>query len=97
MTTPGREEADRTRRIACEAAIDGALDARRATLLKPWMNDAQRRAIEDPLHRLRTALDAEHWTTAVGAAKDLAEAACKLTIQHACQEPPPNTSLPTLF
>ena len=43
------------------------------------------------------ALDNERWPAAIGAAKDLAEAACKVSIEHAGGTVPASDSLPGLF
>jgi hypothetical protein len=51
--------------------------------VQTWMSDGQRRAVSEPLALLRVALDNERWPAAIGAAKDLAEAACKVSIEHA--------------
>jgi hypothetical protein len=47
--------------------------------------------------RLRSALDQEQWATAVGAAKELAEAASKVTIVHGGDELPDSANLATLL
>jgi len=61
------------------------------------MTDPQVRAVADPLDRLRDALDAERAVAAVGAAKDLVEAACKVGLQHAGQDATGADKLPALF
>ncbi len=97
VTAAGREEADRMRRLQREATTDAALGARFPTLARPWMTEDQRRAITEPLLRLQNALDREQGPAAIGAAKELIEAACKITIERAGQTPSSGASLPTLF
>jgi hypothetical protein len=57
----------------------------------------RRHAINEPLRGLRNALDCERYTDAIGAAKDLAEAACKVVIEHAGEALPESASFTTLF
>lgn len=97
LTYEGRTEADRVRRQRREQLTDAAMGLAPPRLLQRWMSEPQRRAVSDPLLRLRSALDAEHWTAAVGAAKELVEAACKVTIVHAGSQVSTNPNLPTLF
>ncbi len=78
VTYEGRMEADRVRRRR-ENLTDAALAGISARLLKALPQE-QRSALTVPLTDLRAALDAERYPTAVGAAKDLAEAACKVSI-----------------
>jgi hypothetical protein len=61
------------------------------------MTDAQRRAVTDPLARLQSALDYEQHTAAIGAAKDLVEAACKVAIERGGEVASRNIDLPRLF
>ncbi len=61
------------------------------------MSDGQRRAVSEPLALLRVALDNERWPAAIGAAKDLAEASCRLSIEHGGGTVPASDSLPGLF
>jgi hypothetical protein len=97
VTPRGREEADRMRRLERERGTDAALGVVWPDLVRPWMSDAQTRAITVPLKTLVTSLDSEHGGSAIGAAKDLLEAACKLTIEHAGATAPPRAPLPALF
>ena len=97
VTSKGREEADRIHRLRREKATDAALGHVGPILEAPSISEAQRAAIAAPLKRLRTALDHERWVDAVGSAKDLVEAACKVTLAHASQPVPASESLPTLF
>jgi hypothetical protein len=96
VTGLGREEADRMRRLRREAITDFAL-ATHPQLVQPWMTESQRRAISEPLTGLRLALDGNRYATAIGAAKDLVEAACKLAIERASGSVPRSASLPILF
>jgi hypothetical protein len=97
VTALGREEADRIRRQRREALTDAAMGVALPQFLRPWMTDGQRRAVSEPLAELRAALDADRRRAAIGAAKDLAEAACKVAIEHAGQPVPPAASLTALF
>ena len=97
LTPAGREEADRMRRQRREKLTDAAMGATFPRLLRPWMTDAQRRAISEPLANLRLALDADRRSVVIGAAKDLLEAACKVAIERAGQPVASGESLPTLF
>ena len=97
VTAGGRAEADRMRRLAREARTDAALHADLRQFAQPWMTEDQRRAIADQLRELRDALDGEHVTAAIGAAKNLVEAACILVLEAVNEPVPRDTSLPTLF
>jgi len=97
LTSAGREEAARLRREERELATDVALGLGLPDLIQPWMTDGQRRAIADPMRALRLALDEGHPSSAVGAAKDLAEAACKVALEGAGHPASFSGSLPSLF
>ena len=97
VTPTGREEADRMRRLRRETVTDAALGTSFPTLIRAWMSDGQRRAISEPLGRLREALDSERYSAAIGAAKELVEAACKVVIERTGKDAPNGASLPTLF
>lgn len=97
VTPDGRTEADRMRCLAREQRTDAALGKGMPRLAQPWMNDEQRRAISQPVETLRTALDGVRPGAAIGAAKDLVEAACKVTIERSDQAAPRGDSLPVLF
>lgn len=97
VTAQGREEADRIRRQRREALTDVAMGAVLPEFLRPWMTDAQRRAVAEPLADLRAALDADRRSAVIGAAKDLTEAACKVAIERAGQFVPSGASLTVLF
>jgi hypothetical protein len=55
------------------------------------------RAVTGAVEALHSALDSEQYVSAVGAAKDFAEAACKVAIEHAGGTVPGGATLPTLF
>jgi Abortive infection C-terminus len=94
ITPRGREEADRVRRQVREDRTDEILALTGLTL--GALTDAQRRAVELPLRSLRTALDTERHAEAVGSAKDLAEAMCKLAAAVGSQEVPASASVSSL-
>jgi hypothetical protein len=91
----GRTEADRLRRQRREELTDAALGGLISKLTLAQMSESQRRAITVPLANLAAALDNERHVAAVGAAKDLAEAACKVVVDRAGAKPA--SSLPALF
>ena len=59
--------------------------------------EPQRQAITVPFSNLRSALDNKNYAGAVGAAKDLAKAACKLTIEKGGGNVPRGAGLPAIF
>jgi hypothetical protein len=65
--------------------------------MRSWMTDGQRGALSAPLRQLQAALDSDHAPTAIGAAKDLVEAACKVSLQRRQQEVPSSMSLTDLY
>jgi hypothetical protein len=75
-----------------DLALGGAPD-----LFGVPFSEAHRAALASPLTHLRSALDNQHHAAAVGAAKDLVEAACKVVLSHAGSPVPAGASLPTLF
>ncbi len=97
VTASGREEADRMRRLTREQRTDAALGLGFPNLTQSWMDDGQRRAILAPLAGLQVALDTGNNGAAIGAAKDLVEAACKIRIERAGGSFGRSDSLPTLF
>jgi len=97
VTAAGREEADRIRRREREIATDAALGSRLPTLFRPWMTESQRRAIAMPLAQLQAALDSQDDSGVIGAAKDLIESACRITLERAGRSTPSGASLPSLF
>jgi len=97
VTGRGREEADRMRRLAREQRTDAALGLGFPNLTQRWMDDGQRGAILAPLAGLQAGLDTGSNGAAIGAAKDLVEAACKIQIERAGGSFGRGDSLPTLF
>jgi len=95
ITPSGRTEADRLRRQRREELTDAALGGLIPKLTLAQMSESQRRAITVPLANLAAALDNERHVAAVGAAKDLAEAACRVVVD--CAGAKPASSLPALF
>jgi hypothetical protein len=97
LTSSGREEADRLRRQAREQRTDAALGNGFARIAPAWLSESQKGAIAEPIGALRAALDANRHGDAIGAAKDLVEAACKISIERAGVPVSGNQSLPALF
>lgn len=97
LTPKGREEADRLRRQAREVHTDAALGSKFPHLVSPWMSESQRHAIAESVAALQAALDTGRAGDAIGAAKDLVEAACKIVIERSNQSTSRNQSLPALF
>lgn len=97
VTAAGHAEAETVRRRRRDSLTDEALGDAFPVLLRPWMTETERRAIVEPLAALRAALDAGRGPAAVGAAKDLVEASCKVVIARVNAEAGDNPSLPTLF
>lgn len=97
VTATGREEADRLRRLAREKRTDVALGIGLPDISKSSLGESQQRAIVAPLEALRAALDLGNNSAAIGAAKDLVEAACKVRIDLAGQTFARGQSLPKLF
>ena len=85
------------RRLHRETATDAVLGTSFPTLVRAWMSEGQTRAISEPLIRLREALDNQRHPAAIGAAKELVEAACKVVIERAGQSASNGASLPTLY
>jgi hypothetical protein len=96
ITAQGRAESDRVRRQRREALTDGALGLIPEGILNA-MGQPQQDALRVPLRTLRTSLEAESYPAAIGAAKDLAEAACKVAVVMAGGQAPTNLDLPVLF
>jgi hypothetical protein len=92
VTDTGREEAERIGRLRRDAATDAALG-----IGPSWLDDSQLEAVGTQLHSLRSALDAERWVDAVGAAKNLVEASCKVVLAQRGQAIPTSDALPVLF
>jgi hypothetical protein len=97
VSAAGRAEADRVRRQRREAFTHAALGGVLPRLVQASMTEAQHRAISTPLAQLRSALDEEQYAAAAGAAKDLVEAACHVTIDRSGASVQGRPPLPTLF
>lgn len=97
VTPVGRTEADRIRRQRREALTDAAIGVLLPNLVTSQMRDTERNAITVPLAHLRSALDNEQFVAAVGAAKDLVEAACEVTLSRSGLPVSAGASLPALF
>jgi hypothetical protein len=97
LTPAGRQEADRLRREAREVRTDAALGRGFPHLLVEWLTVSQRQAIAELLAALQAGLDADRAGDAIGAAKDLVEAACKIVLERSGQEVGRSPTLPTLF
>jgi hypothetical protein len=97
VTAAGHAEAETIRRRRRDSFTDAALGGVVPTLIRPWMSDVEKRAVWEPLAALRAALDAERGVAAIGAAKDLVEASCKVVVARAGADIGVNPSLPTLF
>jgi hypothetical protein len=97
VTAAGHVEAETIRRRRRDLFTDAALGGVLPMLIRPWMSDAEKGAIWEPLTALRAALDGERGVAAVGAAKELVEASCKVVVARAGTDVGENPSLPTLF
>lgn len=87
ITPEGRTEADRVRREQRESLTDSALGGFISELGVSSMSEPHRNAITVALANLRSALDNERHVAAVGFAKDLVEAACKVVLDRAGEQP----------
>lgn len=93
VTAPGRQEAERLRR-------EQLTDATLGQALVPAsvdLTDVAGQAVGRPLRDLRAALDDERPAAAVGAAKELVEAACKVVLAERGARADARGSLPALF
>lgn len=97
ITAMGREEADRIRRQRRERRSDEALGMHLPSVAHTSMADVHHRAIAEPLRRLQAALDDGEHAAAIGASKDLVEAACKVAIDRTNETVPRGATLPALF
>jgi len=97
LTPSGREEADRLRRQAREVHTDVALGSKFPYLIPSWLSESQGWAIAEPIAALQAALDSNRPGDAIGASKDLVEAACKIVLERAGLEVATNQALPGLF
>lgn len=96
ITYTGRTEAERVRQQRRTAVTDEVMGLMFPRLRGVELSDAQRRAITVPLGGLRTALDGERYEAAVGAAKELVEAASKVVLARAGVEPAARASVASL-
>jgi len=96
ITYTGRTEADRVRRQRRETVTDEVMGIAFPRLRGLELPEAQRRAIEVPLVGLRAALDGERYEAAVGAAKELVEAASKVVLARAGVVPAGRASVASL-
>jgi hypothetical protein len=97
VTPTGGEAADRIRRQRREDLTDVTLGTTGADLLRVIPDERHRAAITHSYAALRSALDGERHAAAIGAAKDLVETACKITIQQAGQHLDSSPKLPNLY
>lgn len=97
LTAKGREEADRLRRQAREQRTDAALGGAFPQIAPGWLSESQLSAIAEPIGALQAALDADRHGEAISAAKNLVEAACKVSIERAGLSASGSQSLPALF
>jgi hypothetical protein len=93
LTDAGHQAVARERLRRRQDVADAVIGAAFPGLLLDTVGDARKRAIAEPLRRLRAALDNEHWFDAIGASKDLVEAACKVTIEFAGSTPTPRADM----
>jgi hypothetical protein len=87
LTAEGFAAADRERRERRAQAADMTLSPI-GLLSASWLADDWRDSVRVQLVGLRGALDRQEWTAAVGAAKNLTEAAALVVLQRAGQKPP---------
>lgn len=97
VTTTGRQEAERLRRRAREDETDVVLGRAMPRLFRSWMTPSQSQAVAVYVKALRLSLDEGRDQAAIGAAKNLVEAACKVSIEHSGGTPQRNESLVSLF
>lgn len=88
ITVRGHDQADRLRRRARDELTDATLGARYPVLSEQWLTGDERAALGKQILSARDALDAGRWSDALGAAKNLAEAAAKITIARRGRESP---------
>jgi hypothetical protein len=97
VTPTGGEAAARLRQRRREDLTDVALGSTVPDLLRVIPDEQHRGAITHSFAALRSALDGERHAAAIGAAKDLIETACKITIAQTRQQPDSSRNLPALF
>jgi hypothetical protein len=93
LTDAGHQAVARERLRRRQDMADSVLGTTFPGLLLDRVDEPRKRAIAEPLRRLRAALDNEQWFDVIGAAKDLVEAACKVTIELAGFSPTPKADL----
>jgi hypothetical protein len=81
LTDGGHQAVARERLRRRQDIADAVLGMTFPGLVLDRADEPRKRAIAEPLRRLRAALDNEHWFDVISAAKDLVEAACKVTIE----------------
>jgi hypothetical protein len=91
LTDTGHAAAERERQARRAQATDVTLSPV-GLLSAAWLTDDWRESVRVQLGGLRGALDREDWTAAVGAAKNLVEAAALVLLDRAGQDPPPGRS-----
>jgi hypothetical protein len=95
VTALGREEADRSHQRRRAERTDAALGLAEAPLGS--VAAAHGQSLNGHIRSLQAALDGDHYVAAIGAAKDLVEAACKVKLERRGEEIPRNLTLPQLF
>jgi hypothetical protein len=93
LTDAGHQAVARELQRRRQDVSDGVIGAVFPGLALDAVDEPRKRAIAEPLRRLRTALDNEHWFDVVGASKDLVEAACKVSIELGGETPSPRVDL----
>jgi hypothetical protein len=93
LTDGGHQAVARERLRRRQDMADAVLGTTFPGLLLDGVDEARKRAIAEPLRRLRAAIDNEHWFDVIGAAKDLVEAACKVTIELSGATPTPRADI----
>jgi hypothetical protein len=93
LTDGGHQAVTRERLRRRQNMADAVLGTTFPGLLLDGVDEPRKRAIAEPLRRLRAALDNDHWFDVIGAAKDLVEAACKVTIELSGAIPTPKADL----
>jgi Abortive infection C-terminus len=96
LTDAGHQAVERERLRRRQDVSDAVMRSAFPGLAPDRVDEQRKRAIAEPLRRLRAALDNEHWFDVVGASKDLVEAACKATIELAGLTPTPKADLQVL-
>ena len=97
ITASGRQEAERVRRARRDDLTDAALGQHFLRNAEAILNEHSASAFGRSLRDLRSALDEDRPAAAIGAAKDLVEAACKSVLAAAGVTPGTRSSLPSLY